>query len=87
MDRDGAKVRPIGLTDALVKLAQGTPMERMHKHIRENAEPHTAASDTGRALRALTAHQFRHNFAPSDSAPRSRETSVHPCKVESNARG
>ena len=39
IDRDGTRVRPIALTEALVKLAQGTLMERLHRKLRKNAEP------------------------------------------------
>ena len=39
LDRDGIRVRPIALTEALVKLAQGTLMERIHWMLRKNAEP------------------------------------------------
>ena len=35
LDRDGTRVRPIALTEALVKLAQGTLMERLHKKLRK----------------------------------------------------
>ena len=40
LDRDGTRVRPIALTEALVKLAQGAlMMERIHRKLRMNAEP------------------------------------------------
>ena len=38
-DRDGTRVRPIAITEAPVKLAQGTLKERIHRKLRRNAEP------------------------------------------------
>ena len=45
LDRDGTRVRPIALTEALVKLAQGTLMERIHRKLRKNAEPSKTKSE------------------------------------------
>ena len=44
-DRDGTRVRSIALTEALVKLAQGTLMERTHRKLRTNAEPSKRKSE------------------------------------------
>ena len=49
LDRDGARVRPIALTEARVKLAQGTLMERIHRKPRKNAEPSKTETAKGKA--------------------------------------
>ena len=45
LDRDGIRVRPIAVTEALVMLAQGTLMERIHRKLRKNAEPSKTKSE------------------------------------------
>ena len=53
LDRDGIKVRPIALTEALAKLAQGTLMERTQRKLRKDAEPSKTKSEG----KASTAHR------------------------------
>ena len=45
LDRGRTRVRSIALTEALVKLAQGILMERIHRKLRKNAEPSRTKSE------------------------------------------